>query len=224
MPSFRVSDRLREASEPQWSELAEHPFARELAAGSLSPERFRYYVEQNLIYLPEYARAMALGAAKSRNQHELELFASALRQVVEVELPENHRLLERVIERGADDRGGGRAPAPANLAYTSWLLALAFSGSTVEILAAILPCTWSYGEIGRRLAPDAAEHPVYRGWLGFFGGDAYAEVVDRMRLQVDELAAGSPLEPLCAIFKMGVRFERGFWDMAYEMPDPTSGA
>ena len=186
-----VSARLRDASEPQWSELAEHPFVRELAAGELAPERFRFYVEQNLLYLPQYARVMALGAAKSRDQRELELFTAALRQVIEVELPENRALRDRVVELGAADRGGALEPAPANLAYTSWLLSVAFAGGPVEILAAVLPCTWSYGAIGRALAPAAAEHPVYREWIGFFAGDEYDAVVERMRADVDELSDGA---------------------------------
>jgi thiaminase (transcriptional activator TenA) len=212
-----VSTRLRESSEPLWSALPEHPFVRELAAGQLEPERFRFYVEQNLLYLPQYARVMALGAAKSRDERELELFASALRQVIDVELPENRALRDRVVELGAVDRGGAREPAPANLAYTSWLLSVAFTGGPVEILAAVLPCTWSYGAIGRELAPAAAEHPVYREWLGFFAGDEYDAVVERMRADVDELAEGAQLAPLAGIFYTGVRFERGFWDMAYAM-------
>jgi len=212
-----VSTRLQEASEPLWSALAEHPFVRELAAGQLEPDRFRFYVEQNLLYLSQYARVMALGAAKSRDERELELFASALRQVIDVELPENRALRDRVVELGAADRGGARGPAPANLAYTSWLLSVAFTGGPVEILAAVLPCTWSYGAIGRELAPAAAEHPVYREWLGFFAGDEYAGVVERMRADVDELADGARLGELAGIFRTGVRFERGFWDMAYAM-------
>jgi thiaminase/transcriptional activator TenA len=212
-----VSARLRDASEPMWSELADQAFVRELAAGELALDRFRFYVEQNLLYLPQYARVMALGAAKSRDQRELELFTAALRQVIEVELPENRTLRDRVVELGAADRGGARQPAPANLAYTSWLLSLAFTRGPVEILAAVLPCTWSYGAIGRRLAPAAAEHPLYRSWIGFFGSDEYAGVVERMRADVDELADGAPLGPLEAIFRSAVRFERGFWDMAYAM-------
>ena len=212
-----VSTRLREASEPLWSALAEHPFVRELAAGQLEPDRFRFYVEQNLLYLPQYARVMALGASKSRDERELELFASALRQVIDVELPENRALRDRVVELGAVDRGGAREPAPANLAYTSWLLSVAFTGGPVEILAAVLPCTWSYGAIGRELAPTAAEHPVYREWLGFFAGDEYSAVVERMCADVDELADGARLAPLAGVFRTAVRFERGFWDMAYAM-------
>jgi thiaminase/transcriptional activator TenA len=224
MPN-RISARLREAAEPLWGALAEHPLLRELAAGELAIDRFRFYVEQNLLYLPQYARVMALGAAKSRSQRELDLFARALRQVVEVELPENRALRDRVIELGAADRGGSREPAPANLAYTSWLVSVAFTAGPVEILAAVLPCTWSYGAIGRRLAPDAAEHPVYQEWIRFFGAAEYGDVVERMCADVDELADGRPLAPLERIFRAGVRFERGFWDMAYTMSTdaPPSG-
>ncbi|MGZ4233792.1 MAG: thiaminase II [Solirubrobacteraceae bacterium] len=223
MPTVRPSARLRDASEPTWSELAAHPFLAELAAAELAPERFRFYVEQNLLYLPQYARVMALGAAKSRDQRELELFSGALRQVIEVELPENRALRERVVELGAADRGGALEPAPANLAYTSWLLSVGFTGGATEILAAVLPCTWSYGAIARRLAATAAEHPVYRPWISFFAGEEYSAVVQRMRSEVDELARGARLEPLEGIFRTGVRLERGFWDMAYEMPAVAPG-
>jgi thiaminase/transcriptional activator TenA len=216
MPN-RASARLRDTSEPMWSELVEHAFVRELAAGELAPERFRFYVEQNLLYLPQYARVMALGAAKSRDQRELELFTSALRQVIEVELPENRALRDRVIELGAADRSGALELAPANLAYTSWLLSVAFTGGPIEILAAVLPCTWSYGAIGRELAPTAADHPVYRAWIGFFAGEEYSGVVERMCADLDELADRARLEPLEVIFRTGVRLERGFWDMAYTM-------
>jgi thiaminase/transcriptional activator TenA len=221
---------LRDASEPAWSSLARETFVCELAAAELAPERFRFYLEQNLQYLPQYARVMALGAAKSRDADELAMFAAALRQVLDVELPENRALLERVVELGAEDRGGACEPARANLAYTSWLLSVAFSGGTVEILAAVLPCTWSYGAIGRELRAGAADHPVYRPWLSFFGDDEYDAVVQRMRRDLDELAArgsADQLDRLAAIFSTGVRFEHGFWQMAYTMSgwrDPSAPA
>jgi thiaminase/transcriptional activator TenA len=214
------SARMRDASEPGWSALGGHPFIRELAAGELAPERFRFYIEQNLVYLPQYARVMALGAAKSRDERELALFAGALRQVIDVELPENRALHARVVELGAPDRGGALEAAPANLAYTSWLQSVAFRQGPLEILAAVLPCTWSYGEIGRRHAPTAAEHPVYREWIGFFGDDDYGAVVGRMRHDLDERAQAAgedEIDRLAAIFTTGVRLEHRFWDMAYAM-------
>ncbi len=200
--------------------MAAHPFIRELAAGELPAERFRFYLEQNLYYLPQYARVMALGAAKAGDERELAIFTAALRQVVDVEIPENRGLRQRVVELGAPDRGGALEPAPANLAYTSWLSSLAFAGGTVEILAAVLPCTWSYGAIGRSMGPSAADHPVYGEWISFFGGERYNAVVQTMRDDLDQLIGDGDeqrLEGLAAIFKTGVRLERGFWDMAYAM-------
>jgi thiaminase (transcriptional activator TenA) len=41
------------------------PFNTELAAGTLAPERFRWYILQDSIYLGEYARVLALVAAKA---------------------------------------------------------------------------------------------------------------------------------------------------------------
>jgi thiaminase/transcriptional activator TenA len=37
--------------------------------------------------------------------------------------------------------------APTNVAYTSYLLAVAYAGSFPEALAALLPCYWIYWEV-----------------------------------------------------------------------------
>src|SRR5882757_8406483 len=120
--------RLREDSLPVWEQLAAHPFLVELAAGTLPPEKFRFYLEQNLMYLPEYSRAIAIGAARSRDGDELRGFAGAIDNIVRVEIPENEAFLAQIIELGAEDRGGTLAMAPGTLAYTSFLIAAAFKG------------------------------------------------------------------------------------------------
>src|SRR6266568_5378133 len=42
-------------------------------------------------------------------------------------------------------------PAPANLAYTSYLLATVSTGSYAEGVGAVLPCYWIYAEVGKEL-------------------------------------------------------------------------
>ena len=215
--SGSVCAELRGSCREIWEALGEHPFLRELAAGELAPECFRFYLEQNLIYLPEYARAIALGAARSADRSQLTSLTAALENIVATEIPENEALLSRVIELGAADRGGAREAAPATLAYTSYLLATAFSGGTLEVMTAIMPCAWSYGEIARKLIGDAAPHPVYNAWLSFFASPAYAELIAGMQRDLDALAAQRDAEVprLAAVFRTGARLERGFWDMAY---------
>ena len=51
------------------------PFNRELAAGTLDPDRFRFYVVQDALYLGDYARALALAAARAGEGAAFKTFA-----------------------------------------------------------------------------------------------------------------------------------------------------
>jgi thiaminase/transcriptional activator TenA len=209
--------RLREESLVVWESLHRHPFLVELAAGALPPEKFRFYLEQNLMYLPEYTRAIAIGAATSRDDDELRSFAAAIDNIVRVEIPENEALLARIVELGAEDRGGSLTMAPGTLAYTSFLIAAAFKGGPLEVMTAIMPCAWSYGEIARGLQADAADHAVYGQWLAFFASDEYEELVEEMKRELDALARRDGFDALRLgeTFRAGARLELGFWEMAY---------
>src|SRR5271156_6947608 len=129
------SGRLREQCDGIWAGLHAHPFLGELARGTLPLESFRFFIEQDLLFLPAYARCMAMGAAKSASDADLEFFTRQLDGIIRLEIPSNRRLLERVINLGAEDRGGTRGMAPANVAYTSFLLATAAAGGPLEITA-----------------------------------------------------------------------------------------
>jgi thiaminase/transcriptional activator TenA len=189
---------LRAGCERIWAGLHGHPFLGELARGTLPLEKFRFFIEQDLLFLPEFARCMALGAAKSRREEELEFFNRQLDGIVRLEI----------------------AMAPANVAYTSFLLATAGAGGPAEITAAILPCSWSYVEIARGLAGEVAEHPVYSDWVGFYLQDTEADLVEDMRATLDEMAAeAAPAdrERWAGIFTMSSRLEGMFWEMAYTL-------
>src|ERR1700722_7985441 len=181
------SARLREQCDGIWAGLHAHPFLGELARGTLPLEAFRFFIEQDLLFLPEFARCIAMGAAKSESEDELEFFTRQLDGIISLEIPSNRRLLDQVIGLGAQDHGGSLGMAPANLAYTSFLLATAAAGGPVEILAAILPCSWSYVEIARGLKDELAEHPVYSDWVSFYLADEEADLVLNMRETFDTM-------------------------------------
>ncbi len=210
---------LREEAHEIWVALHEHPFIRELAAGTLPPEKFRFYIEQNLLYLPEFGRAIAIGASKSADVEELGQFAAALANIVGNEIPENRRLRDRIVELGAEDAGGTSAMAPANVAYTSYLIAAAYRGGPLEVMTALMPCAWSYGDIATSLAV-VADHPVYAEWVEFFRSPRYDDLVAEMRDQLDAMAgevSPSQRRRLSEIFRMGARLEWGFWEMGYTL-------
>jgi thiaminase/transcriptional activator TenA len=155
-----------------------------------------------------------------------------------LEIPNQRRVLHRLIELGAEDRGGGLGMAPANVAYTSYLHAVAAREGPLEIVAAVLPCAWSYVEIAARLAGEGAghpqgraDHPVYSDWLDFYRTDEVSSLVRAMREDFDSMVEEAGLGPtpsrrLAEIFAMSSRLEGAFWEMAYRLdqwPDLRSG-
>jgi thiaminase/transcriptional activator TenA len=213
-------DRCRADCAAVWDALHEHPFVREMAAGTLPVESFRFYVEQNIMYLLEYARAMALAASKADDSATMKLFADDIANILDSEIPENRELLRRVLELGAKDRGGSDGMAPANVAYTSFLVSTAARGGPLEVMAAIVPCTWSYGDIGSTLLAGGLvhDHPVYAEWIRFFGEPSYDAIVARMRADFEAMAEGAndaDRGRLSELFTTSVRLEPAFWDMAY---------
>lgn len=218
-----AADELRETCDPIWRSLHEHPFITELAEGNLPLDTFRFFLEQDDFYLEEYARCLAMGAAKSRTERELRYFTTDLNQVLNAELPSNRALLAEVIRLGAQDRGGALAMAPANVAYTSYMQSLALRGGPLEIMASLLPCAWSYVEIATALRDRTdLDHPVFGGWIGYFSLPVNVKMVADMRrdfdaLVAEEITTEARLDEIGRIFATSSRLERGFWEMAYTL-------
>jgi thiaminase (transcriptional activator TenA) len=221
-PEASFSATLRAQCDDIWAGLHAHPFLGELARGTLPLDKFRFFIEQDLLFLPPFARCMAMGAAKSASEEELGFFTRQLDGIISLEIPNNRSLLGHLIKLGADDRGGSLAMAPANLAYTSFLLATAVEGGLLEIIASILPCSWSYVEIARGLEAEIADHAVYSDWVSFYLKEEEADLLGNMRETFDEMAAEAALSQarrrrLAEIFTMSSRLEGMFWQMAYTL-------
>ncbi len=200
-----------------WESLAAHPFVRGMADGSLPAEQYQFYVEQNLLYLPQYARAIALAVARSRTATELAAYTASLVNIVDVEIPQNEDLLRRTREVTGSTAPPATRMEPGCRNYTSYLLAVAASGDATDIATLILPCAWSYGEIARAYTGKVAEHPVYTGWFEFFSTDEYDQLVRGMRDKLDAEVAGLDevrRRDLREIFATASELELGFWDMA----------
>ena len=162
-----ASDGFRARCDPIWRALHEHPFINELAAGTLPLEKFRFFLEQDNFYLEEYARCLAMGAAKSRTEAELRYFTTDLNQVLDAELPSNRALLERVIEMGAADRGGSpRDGAGQRRVHQLHAVRSRFAEARSRSWRR---CSRARGATWRSPPTSAArtdlDHPVYGGWV-----------------------------------------------------------
>lgn len=209
---------LRDSCPSIWDSLHDHPFLRDMAAGTLALDRFRFYLEQDTMYLTEYAKCMALGAARATRVDEVAWLRDSMDNIVDNELPRNAELLQQIIDLGAADRGGSRGMAPTTLAYTSFLTATAYRGDALDVMTVILPCAVSYREIALTLVDQIAPDSLYTRWMEFFVGDYYGARITEMQAQLDELAADADPARLAVLgdrFATASRLEVAFWDMAY---------
>jgi len=213
------SARLRERGATTWAAAVAHPMVTAIGTGTLPHETFRFYFEQNLQYLHEYVRGIALAIAAAPDRASQATLARFLGQIVNVEIPANIDFLQRL---------GGSPDAlppmlPTTRGYTTHLLRAAGGGNLAVALAALLPCQWSYGEIGQRLVADTPGDPVYADWIGMFSGDGYDEFVRASTRLLDAWCGDADREACGAAFDESTDYELAFWEMAYTRGASDSG-
>ena len=212
------SARLRERGAATWAAAVAHPMVAAIGDGTLPHETFRFYLEQNVQYLHEYVRAIALTIACAPDRSSQSLLTRFLGQIVEVEIPANVSFLSRT--------GGSAAslprPLPTTREYAAHLLAMAQSGNMAVALAALLPCQWSYGEIGQRLAAGGRPaDPLYADWIAMFSGDGYDGLVHASTGLLDSCAHDADPAATAAAFDGATAYELAFWEMAYTRGRPS---
>jgi thiaminase (transcriptional activator TenA) len=215
----RFTQRLRREAAGIWEAQHRHPFVRGIGDGTLSLDRFKFWLRQDYVFLIDYARLLALAAARSPDLATMTRFANLLEETVEGEM-ELHRGYAAEFGISSEELERARA-APATQAYSDFLLRVATSGDFCELAAALLPCMWAFSEIGQRLAAQAAgSDNRYGKWIVMYSSREFAELAEWCRELVDHLAAGLPeldLRKMEVAFLTSSRYEWQFWEMAWKM-------
>ncbi len=214
----KLTERLRRTVAPLWDAQYQHPFVRGIGEGTLDLERFKFWVRQDYVFLIEYARVVALAAARSPELRTIAKFATLLSETVNTEM-RLHRAY--AAEFGISNHElEHEAPAPATRAYADFLLRVASMGDYAELVAALVPCMWSFSEIGLRLAKlPAPADQRYAKWIAMYASPEFAELARWCRELLDEVAAGLPERQwahLEEIFLTSSRYEWQFWEMAWK--------
>lgn len=199
-----------------FAEILAHPFIAGLTDGSLPEDAFRFYVVQDALYLTRYARALSLCAAKAPRDEAIRMFNEHAAGAIAVERSLHESFF---AEFGISPQEVAATPlAPANLAYTSYLLAVAYGGSFAEALGAVLPCYWIYWEVGKALIARGSPNRLYQRWIGTYGGEEFAAIVQAVLDLTDALVpelGPADYRAMTEHFIMTSRYEWMFWDMGY---------
>ncbi len=210
------STRLWSEIEPTFAAILHHPFLTGLTDGSLDSAVFAQYVAQDAHYLRDYARALAVVAAKAPTLADTAMFARHAADVFEVELALHAVLLPELgLDPGTVDAA---PPTPVTQAYTSYLLATSYRGSFADGLAAILPCYWIYAEVGAQLRACGSADHRYQRWIDSYGAEEFAATVEQVLTVADRTGASlNQADEAVARrhFATTARYEWMFFDAAY---------
>ena len=209
----KLTDKLWGEIKSIYEQILEHPFLRGLTDASLDQESFRFYVVQDALYLREYARALAICAAKAPEDKSIQMFAEHAAGAIAVERGLHNSFFDdfglsveevRTIQM-----------APTTLAYTSYLLAATGRGSFAEALGAVLPCYWIYWEVGKVLAEHGSPNALYQRWIDTYGGDEFAAIVRAVLELTERAGKGLSSDEEARVrehFVTTARYEWMFWD------------
>jgi thiaminase/transcriptional activator TenA len=197
---------------PIYAAIIDHPYNRELAAGTLPPETFKHYLKQDALYLLDFSRALAIVSARAHSAEQILLFLNFARDGLVVERALHQEYFARFGVTPDVDR------SPACLAYTHYLLATASLGSFEEAVSALLPCFWIYREVGLTIVKASGAGNPYQLWIDTYAGEEFAEAVRRAIQATDQVAmatTGDERRRMAEAFTLSSRLEWMFWDSAY---------
>ena len=202
-----------EAAADIYDNIIEHPFIKELAAGTLDPARFDRYLAQDELYIGNYGRQMFELAELIDDPSAHEMFVGFAKEGIEGEKAMHALLIDRF---GIDTEV---LPSPITADYNAHTQAAIGTGSKEIGLAAMLPCMWVYNEVGQHILKTASvEGNPYREWIQEYGNEAFTEGVNAVLRLADSYAAAtdeSTRSRMNEEFVAATRFEYWFWDYGY---------
>lgn len=213
---MNFTQELWHSIEPIYGATLQHAFLTGLTDGSLPEESFKFYVVQDAHYLRHFAQCLSITAAKSPYDEWLMTF-------------NRHSIVSIEVERALHEsffQDFGLSPAdvyatpiaPTNMAYTRYLLSVAYSAPFHEVLAAVLPCYWIYWEVGKELEKQGSPNGLYQRWIDTYASEAFGAVVQEVldfTEQTAERLTPAQRNLMREHFIMTSRYEWMFWDMAY---------
>lgn len=212
---------MKKLSEIAWQKSSDvvkaiklHPFNTELALGKLDRLKFAYYIEQDSLYLRDFARVLAMIAARGPLKF-IRDFLSFSDVAIIAEKEVVHGFFREVFNL----KETGKL-APATLSYTSYLLQTSATAPIEVAIAAVLPCFWVYREVGISIANAKnidANNP-YLKWIETYSSEAFGTSVQKAIDIFDEVAdsASDDMHQLMinAFYKSTV-LEWHFWNDSY---------
>lgn len=202
------------SAKPIYDKILELPFILELMNGTLSEDKFIFYIRQDALYLAEYGKILTGIASRLNKPEHIEAFVGFAGESIRVENA-LHASFVHALKKEKNE------PSPSCLLYTSYLHKQ-ISNARVEVaLAAVLPCFRIYKEVGDYILKNQTkEGNRYQSWIDTYGGEEFENSVSTAIAICDEIASKCTEEQQQAMTEAYItysRFEWMFWESAYRL-------
>lgn len=152
-----------------------HPFCIELAQGDLSLKSFSSYLQQDSLYIRNYAIAMNLLSDKAPTSDLKKEF-----QKLAIDSYDLENDLQEVFFKEFNISHDFEINQ-ACLNYSNHIIDTTKNGTFCEGLTALLPCFWVYLENGKKISGNRVSHNVYQKWIDTYVCDEFIEQTERMK-------------------------------------------
>ena len=192
-----------------------------MADGTLPPEKFRYYMLQDYLYLKDYVKIFAAIIQKADDFEQIRFLSGELADTIGETLRTHLPYMKRLGISEEEIRSA--RPHMDNSAYTHYMLWEAQAGDVLTGLVALLNCSWSYAYVAEKIIehyPGALHDEHYGSWFAGYVSESYRKTNQTLIDWIDALSGSideKKTEDLCGIFEKCCRFDLRFWDMVYAM-------
>lgn len=208
---------LRKNAGQLWKAYIQHPFVKQLAAGTLPVQCFKKFLMQDYLFLIHFSCGYALLAAKSTKIEDIGNALDGLKATAE-EMPLHVAYAKKWGI--SESEMGKTSEAIETIAYTRFVMDVGYSGDRLDLMAALLPCVAGYAEVGLGLA--RSKTTVFTGnpyaeWIKNYESDDYLKGVKAFLESFNKLAetynSDRRFQNLSEIFNTATRLETEFWQM-----------
>lgn len=197
--------------------ILKHHFNTELLEGTLCKKRFVFYLLQDRYYLKDYAKALAITAARLDDHKNIKIFLQFALEAIDDEQALHVNYLNQfgtiIAELNVTE------PSPACFMYTNYLLQTAHTKSVEQSIAALLPCFYVYQKVAEHMQSklvDLQSHP-YGDWINLYSGDEFCHATELAFSVLQDRINAENIDDIKKAFIYSTKLEWLFWDSAYRM-------
>jgi len=200
-----------------------HPFNHQLCLGTLPKETFKFYLEQDALYLLEFAKALEILSKRFGQDTE---YSRQFKRLSESMLAEErsiafkaHKITNSNLLFFSQHQRNQREKIDIIADYGNHLIESASDAPIVEAVASCVPCFFVYQQLGEQMIPKCHPDNPYKSWISSYSSPQFLSSTKSIIMTLNKLMADIPHESreeerIIASFIKSAACELKFFEMA----------